>query len=103
MEKGNDEKKKKTRVLIEIVENFMENGLDVLLEEKKYVRMNKWCASKLPDRAVKRADISVYSWSHYAPVKWIEHQQKTCTVTKAAADKEGPVKAKMNKRRGKKS
>jgi len=59
---------------MEIVEHYMENGVDLLQAQKKYVSMNKYAAEKLPELAIKRSTISVYSWSHYAPVKWIEHQ-----------------------------
>lgn len=71
--KGNEDKKKKARVLIEIIENYIEHGIVELLEEKKYMRMNRYCASKMPDQAVKRSEVRLYSWAHYAPAKWVDY------------------------------
>ena len=86
LEKGNEELKKKARVFVGIIENYMENGLDQLGDEKKYHRMNKYSAGKLPEQAVKRSECVVYSWSHYAPAKWVEYLQKSEKEVKMAQE-----------------
>jgi hypothetical protein len=68
MEKGNDEKNKKARMWTEIIENYMENGLDNLGVERKFNLIMKFGPKKMPARAISRASINpVYSWVHYAP------------------------------------
>lgn len=72
------ELKKKLTVCIDIVEKFMENGLDVLGDEKKYNFMNKFGPKKCPDAHVQRSSITnLYSWQHYAPLQWFEHVKRT--------------------------
>ena len=55
--------KKRAAVATELIEKFLETGLDVLKEEKKYNFINKFGPKKLPDRQVKRDSIEhLYSW-----------------------------------------
>jgi len=54
--------------VIDIVENYLETGLDVLGIEKKYYFTNKYGPKKCPDEQLKRGDERhLYSWSHFAP------------------------------------
>lgn len=62
---------------MEIVEKYLENGLDVLGEEKKYNFINKFGPKKCPEQQVKRDSIThLYSWTHYAPINYFEHIKK---------------------------
>lgn len=44
-----NELKKKLQVMIDIVEKYLESGLDVLSQEKKYHFVNKYSPKKCPD------------------------------------------------------
>ena len=69
--------KKRAAVATELIEKYLESGLDVLREEKKYNFINKFGPKKLPDRQVKRDSIQhLYSWQHYAPLPWFEQQRR---------------------------
>jgi hypothetical protein len=55
--------KKKTQVAIELIEKYLENGLEVLGDEKKYHFINKFSPKKCPKEQVIRGDIEMsYSW-----------------------------------------
>ena len=73
-----------------------------MLDEKKYLRMNRFGPTKLPELAVKRSDLNVYSWSHYAPVKWIEYLQRSESQTKATLVQNKEASGAGKKRRGRK-
>lgn len=63
------ELKKKVTVAIELIEKYLESGLDVLGEEKKYHFLNKFGPKKCPELQQKRDAIPhLYSWTHYAPL-----------------------------------
>lgn len=50
-------------VATELIEKYMESGLEILGEEKKYHFINKFSPKKCPNEQVKRDDIAVsYSW-----------------------------------------
>jgi len=54
---------------MELIEKLIENGYDVIGEEKKYNFINKFGPKKFPDLQIKRKDIQhLYSWTHYAPL-----------------------------------
>lgn len=73
VDKGNSEKKLKARVAIDLVNKYLESGLDVLSQLKKYESLNRFNPKKMPDRQVRRSDIKfIYSWIHYAPSAWFE-------------------------------
>ena len=48
------ELKKKAAVAIELIEKYLESGLDVLKEEKKYNFINKFGPKKYPEKQIKR-------------------------------------------------
>ena len=56
-ESGDSETKKKYQVILDVIEKYMETGLDVLSDEKKYNFMNKFGPKKCPNEQVKREDI----------------------------------------------
>jgi len=59
----NAELKKKLQVMIDLVEKYMETGLDVLEQEKKYHFINKYSPKKCPEQQVTRDSIKhIYSW-----------------------------------------
>ena len=69
--------KKKAAVATELIEKYLESGLDVLKEEKKYNFINKFGPKKCPDKQIKRDEIKhLYSWLHYAPLPWFEQLKK---------------------------
>ena len=71
------ELKKKAAVSIEIIEKYLDNGLEVLKEEKKYNFINKFGPKKCPDKQIKRESIKhLYSWLFYAPLSWYEQLKK---------------------------
>lgn len=87
-EKGRAEKKKQGQVALELVKNFLENGFDQLVQEKKYYFLNKYSPKKLPALAEKRSSIEhLYSWSHYAPIQWFDHLKKLDDDQKLADDR----------------
>lgn len=62
-DKKDNELKKKIQVCYEIVEKYLENGLDTLKDEKKYNFMNKFGPKKCPTLVIKRDSIkNMYSW-----------------------------------------
>lgn len=76
-EKGNEDKKKRARVVLEIIQNFLDNGLEQLKRENKYNLMNKFGPKKNPDKSIKRSSLILYSWTHYAPQSFFEDARKT--------------------------
>lgn len=76
-EKGNDEKKRKARVAMELISNYLENGFDQLSKESKYNLANKFGPKKMADRKQLRREMPhLYSWSHYAPLQYLEALRK---------------------------
>ena len=72
-ENGDNEAKKKNQTAIDLIEKFLESGLEVIGQEKKYYFINKFGPKKCPDLQVKRESIRhIYSWMHYAPQEWFE-------------------------------
>jgi hypothetical protein len=72
--KGNQDKKKKARCAIELINEFLENGWDNLGKLSKFNIKNKYNQKKLPDQAQSRAACAnIYSWTHYAPLQWFMH------------------------------
>ena len=72
-----NELKKKVAVATELIEKYLESGLDVIGEEKKYNFFNKFGPKKCPEQHVKRDSLKhLYSWQHYAPLQWFEHVKK---------------------------
>ena len=54
---------KRLRVCGEIVEKYLENGLDTLGDEKKYNFLNKFGPKKCPEKVIARDSIKcMYSW-----------------------------------------
>lgn len=49
-ERGDKDAKKLLSCASDIIESYMENGLDVLSQEKKYNFMNKFGPKKFPDQ-----------------------------------------------------
>lgn len=87
-EKGKNEEKKQVQIAIDIVKNYLENGLDYLGKENKYNFFNKFGPKKFPDKQIKRESITMlYSWSHYAPNTWYEHIKKIEDEMKQSQDK----------------
>lgn len=75
--KGDAEKKKLVRNAIDLITKYLESGLDVLGNEKKYNMLNRFGPKKCPDKQVKRNTIPIlYSWMHYAPINWFEQQRQ---------------------------
>lgn len=67
-QEGKDEEKKKFQVIYDILEKYLDSGLEVLGQEKKYYFMNKFGPKKCPEKIVKRENIrNLYPWFHYAP------------------------------------
>ena len=62
-EKKDNDLKKRLQVCIDIVEKYLENGLDTLGDEKKYNFLNKFGPKKCPDQTIARDSIkNMYSW-----------------------------------------
>jgi len=62
-ERKETELKKKLQTCVDIVEKYLEQGLDILGQEKKYNFTNKFGPKKCPDQQVKREDVPIlYSW-----------------------------------------
>ena len=76
-QKGNDDKKKRARIALEIIQNFLDNGLDQLKTERTYNMINKFSPKKMPEKAIKRHSLMLYSWTHYAPQAYFEDIRKT--------------------------
>lgn len=84
-EKGKDEKKKKARVAIDLISDYLTNNWDNLGKVAKYNLKNRYGPKKLPDQAVSRESIKhIYSWTHYAPLSWFQHLAKLEDRTKVA-------------------
>lgn len=82
-EEGNAELKKKAAVVTEIVEKYLDSGLEVLGDERKFNFINKFGPKKLPDRVITRESVPhIYSWSHYATPEWHMHTRKDAQQTK---------------------
>ena len=66
-EDGDTELKKKCAVVTEIVEKYLESGLEVLSVERKFNLINKFGPKKFPDRVISRESVPhIYSWAHFA-------------------------------------
>ena len=73
-EKGAKAKRAKAKVATDLINEFMENGLEKLGKTSMYNMKNKYSPKKLPDQQVRRSEVLfLYSWTHYAPLKWFEH------------------------------
>ena len=71
------ELKRKYAVLIDIVEKYLDGGLEILGVEKKYFFANKYGPKKCPDQQKKRSDERhLYTWSHFAPQGYFDHHRK---------------------------
>lgn len=71
---GNKDEAKKIGVAIDLVQNYMDNNLTVLSQEKKYNFINKFGPKKCPDQQIKRSSIDIhYSWNDYAPLAWYQY------------------------------
>ena len=47
-------------------------------DEKKYLFTNKFGPKKCPTEQIHRGEVkNLYSWQHYAPLQWFEHNKKT--------------------------
>lgn len=76
-EAGKEEKKKKARNAIDLITEYLENGLDNLGKLTKFNVKNRYGPKKLPESATTRETIkNVYSWTHYAPLSWFQHIRK---------------------------
>ena len=75
-DRGLAEKKKRARVAIELISDFLEHGLDNLGKAAKYGLKNKYSPKKMPGQAQSRDKQMIYSWSHYAPQSWFEHTRR---------------------------
>jgi hypothetical protein len=81
------ESKKKIQLCIDMVEKYLESGLEGFSDEKKYNFMNKFGPKKCPDQQVKRSELKhLYSWQHYAPLQWFDHLKRTETEIKNARE-----------------
>ncbi len=68
---GKDEQKKKARNAIDLITEYLENGLDNLGKLTKFNLKNRYGPKKLPAQVVDRDSIAhIYSWTHYAPLSW---------------------------------
>jgi TPR repeat protein len=68
---GKDEKKKKARTAIDLITEYLQNGMDNLGKLTKFNLKNRYGPKKLPEQAVTRESIAhIYSWTHYAPLSW---------------------------------
>ena len=77
IEKGNDEGKRKARVAMDLITNYLENGFDSLGKESKYNLQNRFSPKKMAARQVLRSSLPfLYSWMHYAPLNFFESQRK---------------------------
>ena len=86
-EAGDKDLKKRISVATELVEKYLESGFDVLGDEKKFNFINKFGPKKMPDAVIARNSIQhLYSWSHYAPLAWFQHQKKQASDQRKAAD-----------------
>ena len=82
-EEGNTELKKKAAVVSELIEKYLESGLDVLSDEKKFNFINKFGPKKFPDRVISRESVPhIYSWSHFATPQWYQHTRKEAQAEK---------------------
>jgi hypothetical protein len=89
-DKGKEEKKVKARVAIDLINKYLETGLEVLGQVKKYESSNRFGPKKMPERQVKRSSIAhLYSWTQYAPLAWFEEQRKLEEDVKNAKDNKG--------------
>ena len=62
-EKKDNDLKKKIQVCCDIIEKYLENGLDTLSDEKKYNFMNKFGPKKCPgDQIIRESIKNMYSW-----------------------------------------
>jgi len=88
-EKGKDDKKKKARVAIDLITDYLNNNWENLGKLTKYNLKNRYGPKKLPDQAVARESIKqIYSWNHYAPQQWFSHIRRVEDMAKAVK-KEG--------------
>jgi hypothetical protein len=77
LEQGKTEKRKQAKNAQDLVEEFLANGFEKLGKQSMYNMKNKFCPKKLPAEKKVRADLAqLYSWNHYAPLKWFEHLRR---------------------------
>lgn len=75
---------------MDLIKKYLENGFEILGQEKKYNVTNRFGPKKLPDQAIKRSDIPLlYSWNHYAPLEWFNHFNKHEENVKNAQENKG--------------
>lgn len=95
-DKGRDEKKKKARNAIELINEYLEHGFDNLGKLAKYNMKNKYSPKKLPEQAKTRESIAnIYSWNHYAPLSWFQHIRKMEDLVKQAQTDGAPIQFNM--------
>jgi hypothetical protein len=74
-DKGKDEKKKKARCAIDLINEYLENGFDNLGKISKYNIKNRFGPKKFP--VIARSSVhNIYSWNHYAPLGYFQHIRK---------------------------
>ena len=77
-EDGKADKLKKARAAIDLLNEFLENGLTKLGKSSLYNMKNKYCPKKMPTEKKVREQIPhLYSWTHYAPQQWFAHIRKS--------------------------
>lgn len=86
-EKGNEEKKKRARTVLDIIQNYLDNGMTQLSRLNKFNMMNKFGPKKMPDQVVKRSDQILYSWNHYAPQAFFEDIKKAAEIVNKSKSK----------------
>lgn len=88
--KGKVEKKNLIRNAHDLIAEYMENGYDKLGKLSTYNMKNKYCPKKMPAKAQTRASIPIlYSWTHYAPLKWFQYIRGTEDSIKEAQKTNG--------------
>ena len=74
-DKGKDEKKKKARCAIDLINEYLENGFDNLGKISKYNIKNRFGPKKFP--VIARSSVqNIYAWNHYAPLPYFQHIRK---------------------------
>jgi hypothetical protein len=96
-EKGNDEKKKRARTILDIIQNYLDNGIDQLSRLNKFNMMNKFGPKKMPNQVLKRSDQMLYSWTHYAPQSYFEDIKKTAEIISKSKSKGSVSSLSINK------
>lgn len=79
-----------TRTAIDLIKNYLENGLDYIGKENKYNLTNRFGPKKCASEQINRHEIAhIYSWADYAPLKWHEHLIKSEENLNKAKDNVG--------------